>query len=125
MMRKMLGSVGEAGTIVDHPDLLDSLVAGARDPVARRANVDELRALMTLRGFRPATRLRPEELRELRPPTLMIWGDRDPVVPLDRARDVAAEIPGARLEVLPAGHVPQLGHPERVAALIEAFVHRT
>ena len=52
----------------------------------------------------------------------MIWGDRDPVVPLEHARSVAAEIPDARLEVLPAGHVPQLGHPDRVAALLEEFV---
>jgi pimeloyl-ACP methyl ester carboxylesterase len=52
----------------------------------------------------------------------MIWGDRDPVVPLAHARTLAAEIPDARLEVLPAGHVPQLGHPDRVAALLQDFV---
>ena len=34
MLLKMMASVGEAETIVRHPDLLDSLVAGARDPVA-------------------------------------------------------------------------------------------
>ena len=62
-----------------------------------------------------------EDLRRLGVPTLMIWGDRDPVVPLAQARAVAAEIPDARLEVLPAGHVPQLGHPDRVAALLEEF----
>ena len=33
----------------------------------------------------------------------------------------AAEIPDARLEVLPAGHVPQLGNPDRVAELLEQF----
>ena len=47
----MLASVGEADTIVRHPDLLEALVAGARDPVATQANLAELRALMTLRGF--------------------------------------------------------------------------
>ena len=51
--------------------------------------------------------------------------DRDPVVPLVQARAVAAEIPGARLEALPAGHVPQLKNPDRVAALLEAFVMAT
>ena len=34
---------------------------------------------------------------------------------------VAELIPDARLEVLPAGHVPQLGNPERVAQLLERF----
>ena len=35
------------------------------------------------------------------------------------------EIPHARLEALPAGHVPQLGNPDRVAALLEDFVTQT
>jgi len=42
-------------------------------------------------------------------------------VPLAHARAVAAEIHNARLEVLPAGHVPRLGHPDLVAALLEEF----
>jgi pimeloyl-ACP methyl ester carboxylesterase len=121
---RMMASVGEAETIVRHPDLLDSLVAGARDPVAVRADVAELRALISPRGFRPGMRFTDDELRGLAVPTLMIWGDRDPVVPVERARDCAAMIPDARLEVLPAGHVPQLGHPERVAALLERFATR-
>jgi pimeloyl-ACP methyl ester carboxylesterase len=121
MLLKMMASVGEAETIVRHPDLLDSLVAGARDPLAIRANLAELRAGISPRGFRRSMRFSLEELRRLAVPTLMIWGDRDPVVPLARAREVAAEIPHARLEVLPAGHVPQLGHPDRVAALLEEF----
>jgi pimeloyl-ACP methyl ester carboxylesterase len=125
MLLKMMGSVGEAETIVRHPDLLDSLVAGARDPVASRANLAELRALISPRGFRTSMRLGHEDLRRLAVPTLMIWGDRDPVVPLVHARAVAADIPNARLEVLPAGHVPQLGNPDRVAALLEAFVMAT
>jgi pimeloyl-ACP methyl ester carboxylesterase len=121
MLLKMMESVGEAETIVRHPDLLDSLVAGARDPVANQANLAELRALISLRGIRTSMRLTREDLRRLAVPTLMIWGDRDPVVPLAQARAAAAEIPDARLEVLPAGHVPQLGHPDRVAALLEEF----
>ena len=121
MLLKMMASVGEADTIVRHPDLLDSIVAGARDPVAALANLAELRALISLRGFRNSLRFSPGDLRRLAVPTLMIWGDRDPFVPLAQARAVAAEIPNARLEVLPGGHVPQLGHPHRVAALLAEF----
>jgi len=55
----------------------------------------------------------------------MIWGDRDPVVTLAQARAIAAEIPHARLEALPAGHVPQLGNPDQVAALLQDFVMAT
>ncbi len=121
MLLKMMASVGEAETIVRHPDLLDSLVAGARDPVATGANLAELRALMSPRGFRGSMRFRREDLRRLAVPTLMIWGNIDPVVPLAEARKAAAEIPDAHLEVLHAGHVPQLGHPDRVARLLEEF----
>lgn len=121
MLVRMMGSMGEAETIVRHPDLLDSLVAGARDPVASRANLAELRALISPRGIRTSMRFSGEDLRRLAVPTLMIWGDHDPVVPLAQARAVAAEIPHARLEVLPAGHVPWLGHPDRVAALLGEF----
>ncbi len=125
MMLRMMASMGEVETVVRHPDLLDSLVAGARDPVATQANLAELRALISRRGIRTSMRLTREDLRRLAVPTLMIWGDRDPVVPLAQARAAAAEIPDARLEVLPAGHVPQLGHPDRVAALLEEFAMTT
>ena len=125
MLVKMMASVGEADTIVQYPDLLDSLVAGARDPLASRANLAELRALISPRGIRPSMRFSREDLHRLVVPTLMIWGDHDPVVPLAQARAVAAEIAHARLEILPAGHVPQLGHPDRVAAMLDEFAMAT
>jgi pimeloyl-ACP methyl ester carboxylesterase len=125
IMLKMMASVGEADTIVQHPDLLDSLVAGARDPLATRSNLVELRALTSLRGLRTSMQLTRNDLRRLAVPTLMIWGDRDPVVPIEQARAAAAEMAHARLEVLSAGHVPQLGHPDRVAALLDEFATTT
>lgn len=121
MLVKMMASVGEAETIVRHPDLLDSLVVGARDPVAVQANLAELRALISPRGFRADMQFTRDDLRRLAVPTLMIWGDRDPVVPVAQARAAATDIPQARLEVLAAGHAPMLGQPDRVAALLEEF----
>jgi pimeloyl-ACP methyl ester carboxylesterase len=117
----MMASMGEADTITRHPDLLDSLVAAARDPVAVAANRAEFQALITPLGYRPATRIRPQDLRRLSVPTLMIWGDHDPVVPIEAARAAAQLIPNARLEVLPGGHVPQLSHPKQVAELLTTF----
>lgn len=124
MLLGLMRSVGEGDSILRHPDLLDSLVDAARDQVAAAANVAELQALLSPLGPRRASRIRPEELRGLAAPTLMIWGDRDPVVRLADARKVADLIPDAHLEVLPAGHVPQLGNPERVAGLVEGFARR-
>jgi 3-oxoadipate enol-lactonase len=42
-------------------------------------------------------------LPSLTVPTLVIHGDADQVVPIDRGRELASRIPGARLEVIPGG----------------------
>jgi pimeloyl-ACP methyl ester carboxylesterase len=121
MLLRIMKSMGEADTITRHPDLLESLLDAARDPLAVAANRAEFRALCSPLGQRPATRIRPEDLRRLSVPTLMILGDRDPVVPIAAARAAAQLMPAARLEVLPAGHIPQLGHPDKVAQLLGEF----
>jgi pimeloyl-ACP methyl ester carboxylesterase len=121
MLLRLMSSMGEGDTILRHPDLLDSLVDAARDPVAAAANVAELKAVLSPLGTRTRSRIQPDDLCRLTVPTLMIWGDHDPVVRVAEARQAADLIPDARLEVLPAGHVPQLGNPERVAALLEDF----
>jgi pimeloyl-ACP methyl ester carboxylesterase len=54
-------------------------------------------------------------------PTLLIWGRRDPVIPLKMGKRAAAMIPGARLEVLDTGHVPHTSDPEGVAAHLIPF----
>ena len=122
MLLALMASVGEGDTILRHPALIDSLLDAAHDPVATAANMAEFKALLSPLGPRPATRIRPEDLHRLDVPTLMIWGDHDPVVAVTDARAAANLIPDARLEVLPAGHVPQLGNPERVAELLEGFL---
>lgn len=118
---RLMSSMGEADTVLRHPGLLDSLVEAAHGPVATAANVAEFRALLSPFGVRSRARIRSDDLRRLSVPTLMIWGDHDSVVPVADARATADLISNARLEVLPAGHVPQLGNPARVAALMEEF----
>lgn len=121
MMLRLMGTMGEGDSFAHHPDLLESLVAGAHDPVAEAANVAELRALVTLAGIRSPMRIAPEALRRLAVTTLMIWGVHEPVVPMSQARVVADLIPRCRLEELDAGHVPQLRHPDAVASLMGSF----
>ena len=122
MLRRLMSEMGEGDTILRHPELFESLLDAAHDPVASAANVAEFQSLLTPFGTRARTRIRPDDLRHLTVPTLMIWGDHDPLVPVPQARAVAGLIPDAVLEVLPAGHVPQLGHPQQVALLVERFV---
>jgi pimeloyl-ACP methyl ester carboxylesterase len=54
-------------------------------------------------------------------PTLIVWGRRDPVLPLRIGRRIAKAIPGARLEVFDCGHVPFTSDPERFAASLLRF----
>jgi pimeloyl-ACP methyl ester carboxylesterase len=122
MLVRFMGSMGERDTIVRYPHLIESLVAAGRDPIASTVNLAELRAVITPLGFRRSSRLRPDELRRLTVPTLLPWGDHDPVGGVDAAQAAARLIPDAQLEVLPAGHVPYLGNPERVSELLSGFV---
>jgi pimeloyl-ACP methyl ester carboxylesterase len=56
-------------------------------------------------------------------PTLVVWGDRDRVVPPSYADDFTRGIRGARCEMLAgAGHELMLEQPARVVELIEGFV---
>jgi pimeloyl-ACP methyl ester carboxylesterase len=114
--------MGEGQTIGRYPDLIDALVAAGNDPVATATNLAELHAAISPFGFRRGLRLRADELRRLSAPTLVIWGDRDPVGATEAGETAARLLADARLEVLPGGHVPYLGHPARVGELLSEFV---
>src|SRR5829696_5970655 len=122
MVVRLLSSMGEGDTIVRYPDLIEAVAAAGRDPLAAATNLAELRACITPFGFRWSARLHPDELRRLTVPTLLIWGDHDPVGAVEDAQATARLAPSAQLEVLPAGHVPYLGHPERTSELLSRFV---
>jgi 3-oxoadipate enol-lactonase len=64
-----------------------------------------------------------EEIGSVTAPTLVIVGEDDRPTPVERAREIAATIPGARLEIVPqCGHSSPLEQPERVTALISEFL---
>lgn len=119
---QMMGFMGEKETIADYPDQIDALVAAGNDPVASKTNLAELRAVAGPFGFRRRLRLHADELRRLSVPTLLVWGEHDPVGGANVAQAIADLIPDARLELLPAGHGPWLGHPHRTADLIARFI---
>jgi len=52
-------------------------------------------------------------LRSLRVPTLLLWGETDPLVPLTYAQQILELVPRARLSIVPrAGHIPFWENPE-------------
>lgn len=118
----------ERETLARYPDQVDLMVASGRDPLAGRVTRAELRvfvspfALFSPNGFRRRSRVRPDELRQLTVPTLVMWGERERLGDVSCAEEAAALIPRARLEVLPGGHAPWLGTPARTAAAIVDFM---
>lgn len=65
------------------------------------------------------------ELTKIGAPTLLIWGDHDPVVPRAMQAALADDIPHAELIVYPSvGHTPRWDDPQRFSEDIAAFVGR-
>ena len=72
--------------------------------------------------------LQPPEplLRIVHAPTLLVWGEKDGMIPFSNARDYLAAMPNARLLVFPdLGHVPMEEAPARSLAPVEAFLDGT
>ena len=107
-----MSSLGEKDTIVRYPGLIEALVAEGRDPLASAVNLAEFRAAISPLGF-PAIGAGPAEwvAATVPVPTLLIWGDHDPVGAADSAQTTAMLIPEGSARLLPGGHVPYLGRP--------------
>jgi pimeloyl-ACP methyl ester carboxylesterase len=55
-------------------------------------------------------------------PTLVLWGREDRIYPVASAHRLAREIPGARLEILDAGHVPHEERSRETLAVVVEFL---
>jgi pimeloyl-ACP methyl ester carboxylesterase len=61
-----------------------------------------------------------------RVPTLIIWGDRDPLIPVSHAFAAHEAIPGSRLEIFEGvGHYPHCEAPARFVAVLIDFMTST
>ncbi len=59
-------------------------------------------------------------------PVLIIWGERDPMIPAHHGEEAHHAIPGSRLEIFDGvGHLPQLEAPGRFVAVLERFLAET
>jgi pimeloyl-ACP methyl ester carboxylesterase len=62
-------------------------------------------------------------LTEIEIPTLVVWGLRDRIVPVEAAIGYHRLIPDSRLELFErTGHVPQMERPERFNQLLDDFL---
>jgi pimeloyl-ACP methyl ester carboxylesterase len=107
----------------DAPELL-TLVDALPDETARNAFIRTLRAVVDWRG-QVVTMLDRCYLTEGMP-TMLLWGDRDSVVPVRHAFGAHEAMPGSRLEIFEgAGHFPFHSDPARFVSLVEEFTATT
>ena len=95
--------------------------ASLGDARGRRAFLHTLRAVIDPLGQRVSARDRLYLAGEM--PSLIVWGGRDPVIPVEHGRDAHGAMPGSRLEILAgAGHFPHLDDPRTVARSLRALI---
>src|SRR3954454_6037297 len=98
--------------------------ASLADGERRRAFLATLRAVVNTEGQRIGALDRLYLAEEL--PLLIVWGDRDPIIPVSHGEEAHAAVPDSRLEIFDgAGHVPQLEQPGRFVAALERFLEET
>ncbi len=99
-----------AATVTRYHDML--LVPGVRGAMLARMGQTKLE--------------RPEPiLRGIQAPTLLVWGQKDAMIPITNAADYQAVLASAELVVLPSlGHVPHEEDPLASLAPVRAFLQR-
>jgi len=96
------------------------------------ATLDRYRDMMLAPGVRRAMLARMEQvmleppeplLHRIEVPTLLLWGERDALIPFSNAQDYLNAIRGSRLVSFPdLGHVPQEEAPQQSIVPVEAFL---
>ncbi len=91
---------------------------------ARKAFLQTLRSVIDARGQRVSA---VDRLYLLGPvASMIVWGERDRMIPLRHGREAHEAIPQSRFETLPrAAHFPHLDDPEGLAGLLGDFIETT
>ncbi len=98
--------------------------AALAEPETRAAFLGTLRGVVGTRGQLIDARDRLYLAEHM--PTLIVWGERDAVLPVDHGHAAQEAIPGSRLEIFEnAGHLPQLDHPGRFITVMNDFMATT
>jgi pimeloyl-ACP methyl ester carboxylesterase len=117
--------LGRLGLELGH-DLAEMIrgYASLSDAEARRAFLHTVRAVIDLAGQRVSATDRLYLAQMI--PTLIVWGRRDPLIPVEHAAAAHRGIPGSRLEIFDnTGHFPQLEQPVQFARVLIDFIENT
>jgi pimeloyl-ACP methyl ester carboxylesterase len=114
------GHVAPSGDI----GVLASGFASLHDGGSRQAFLHTVRSVIDTGGQRVSANDRLHLTAVL--PTLIVWGERDSIIPPRHGRAAHEAMPGSRLEIFPdAGHLPHHQDPERFARLLVDFCAST
>ena len=108
------------------PDLTEIATgfASLADVEARQAFIHTARSIIDVGGQRVSATDRLYLAEEV--PSLLVWGERDPIIPIEHGRNAARLMPGSRLEVFPgSGHFPHLDQPRRFVEVLTDFMADT
>ena len=125
VVRGALGVLGLVGNdLARDRDHVARILGGLPDGDAQVAFTRTLRSVVDWRG-QVVTLLDRCYLAD-GVPALLVWGDRDGVIPVDHARSAQDAMSGSRLEIFEgAGHFPHHADPDRFVALVREFVAST
>jgi pimeloyl-ACP methyl ester carboxylesterase len=105
-------------------DVLARGFASLDNAGSRAAFLHTLRAVVEPGGQRVSAHDRLELAALI--PSLIVWGERDSIIPLAHGEAAHAAMPGSRLEIFPgAGHMPHDADPERFASVLTDFCNST
>ena len=94
------------------------------DAAARAAFVHTLRSVVEPSGQRVEAANRLYLAQNI--PFLLVWGQRDSIIPVAHAHSTHEQVPGSRLEVFrDSGHFPQLDEPQRFIDVLVDFITST
>jgi pimeloyl-ACP methyl ester carboxylesterase len=95
--------------------------ASLSDPGRRRAFLATLRSVVGTGGQSVAAGDRLAMAESL--PILIVWGSRDPIIPVSHGESAHAALPDSQLEIFDGvGHLPQLEAAGRFVAVLERFL---
>ena len=98
--------------------------ASLADGERRKAFLSTLRSVVGTDGQRIAALDRLYLAEAL--PLLILWGARDPIIPVAHAEQAHEQLRASRLEIFEdAGHMPQVEQPGRFVASLERFLAET
>jgi pimeloyl-ACP methyl ester carboxylesterase len=118
-------SPSESGLRAGHSSLART---SKRRPATEMKSTPEARTAQSaaMRGFFKNEGSWYQRLKEIKAPTLVANGDRDPVFPAIDSVILAREIPGAELAIYPdSGHGFLFQYPDRFAADVRSFLDKT